>query len=99
LDIKCIIYVCLCVCVCVMLCALSITSKWWFNLVIDTDTCYVLSFIKQKKNYYSYKLRYKGYLELIYKCLSYDMCTELTHIRILYGEITCVYRKAHMIIV
>jgi hypothetical protein len=43
----------------------------------------------------SYKLRYKVYLELIYGCLSLDMYTELTRIRIQYGDITYVYIKAH----
>jgi len=89
-------------CVCVMLCkrsnvsyTLSIISKWRFDLVIDTHTYYILSFIKQKNNCF-HKLRYKRYLELIYRCLSHDMCTELTHMRILYGEIICVYIKAHI---
>jgi hypothetical protein len=47
----------------------------------------------------SYKLRYKGYLELICRCLSKDMHTKLTCIRISYGEITYVYGKAHMTVV
>jgi hypothetical protein len=39
---------------------------------------------------------YKEYLELIYRWLSDDIHTELTCIRISYGEITCVYGKVHM---
>jgi hypothetical protein len=44
-------------------------------------------------------LRYDGYLELICKCLSDDMFTELTCIRIPYEKITRVYGKAHATIV
>jgi len=51
-----------------------------------------------KRNNYSYKMWYERYLELICKCLSHDMYTELTRIRILYEEITCVYKKAHVIV-
>jgi len=47
----------------------------------------------------SYKLRYEGYLELICKCLSEDMYTKLTCIRILYGEIICIYGEAYMTVV
>jgi hypothetical protein len=46
----------------------------------------------------SHKLSFKGYLELICRCLSKDMHTELTYMRISYGEITYVYGKAHMIV-
>ena len=42
---------------------------------------------------------YKGYLELIYRCLLDDIYTKLTCMRILYEEITCVYRKTHVTIV
>jgi hypothetical protein len=49
-----------------------------------------------KENNYFHKLRYEGYLELIYGCLLNDMHTELTHMRILYGEITNAYEKAHV---
>jgi hypothetical protein len=41
----------------------------------------------------SYKLRYDEYL---YRCFSDGMRIELTHKRILYGEITHVYRKAQV---
>jgi hypothetical protein len=44
----------------------------------------------------SHKLRYKEYLKLICSCLSQDMYTEMTCMRISYGEITYVYGKAHM---
>ena len=36
---------------------------------------------------------YDKYLKLICKCLSDDMYIELTHVRIPYGEITCVYER------
>ena len=52
-----------------------------------------------KGSSYPKKLRYEGYLELIYKCLLDDMYTELTRMRILYCDITCVYEKAHMMVV
>jgi hypothetical protein len=48
-----------------------------------------------KENSCSNKLSYKGYLELICRYLSDDMHTKLTRMRILYGEITYVYKKAH----
>ena len=47
----------------------------------------------------SHKLRYEGYLEIICRCMSDDMYSELTYMRILYGEITCIYGKAHMTVV
>jgi len=52
-----------------------------------------------KRNGCSYKLSYKKYLELICKCLSQDMYTELICMKILYREITYVYEKAHVTIV
>jgi len=39
---------------------------------------------------------YERYLELIYKCLSDDMYTKLTRVRIPYEEITCVCEKTHV---
>jgi hypothetical protein len=42
---------------------------------------------------------YDGYLELIYRCLSDDMLTELTRVRISYEEITYIYGKIHVIVV
>ena len=58
---------------------------------------YVPSF--KKGNRCSNKLRYEGYLKLIYRCLSNDMYVKLTRKRILYGEITYIYGKAHVIVV
>jgi hypothetical protein len=52
-----------------------------------------------KRNNFSYKLRYERSLKLICRYLSDDIYTELTFKRILYGEITYVYGKAHMIVV
>jgi len=52
-----------------------------------------------KESRCSYKLRYKGYLELICRCLSEDMYTELFHMRIPYREITYVFRKVHVTVV
>ena len=49
-----------------------------------------------KENSCSHNLRYEGYLKLIYRCLSHDMYTKLTRMRIQYEEITCVYGKAHV---
>ena len=49
-----------------------------------------------KGSNYSHKLRYKGYLELICKCLSQNMYTELTCMRIPYGKITYIYGKTHL---
>ena len=46
----------------------------------------------------SHKLMYERYLELIHRCLLDDMYTKLTHMRILYADIICVYRKAHVTI-
>jgi hypothetical protein len=43
----------------------------------------------------SHKLRYEKYLELICRCLSDYIYTELTRMRIPYGEIIRVYEKAH----
>jgi hypothetical protein len=56
-------------------------------------------FFFMKGNNCSYKLRCEGYLELICRCLSNDMHTEQIHMRILYGEITCFYGKAHVTVV
>jgi hypothetical protein len=42
---------------------------------------------------------YKKQLELICRCLLDDMYTKLTHMRISYEEITCVYIKTHMTVV
>jgi hypothetical protein len=47
----------------------------------------------------SHKLRYKEYLELICRYLSYDMFIELDRMIISYGEITYIYGKAHMMVV
>ena len=52
-----------------------------------------------KRNSYSYKPRYERYLKLIYTCLSDDMCTELTRMKISDVEITCAHGKAHMMVV
>jgi hypothetical protein len=61
---------------------------------IKIDTYYVLFFMIG--NNCSHKLRYEGYLELICRCLSDNMFTELSRMRTPYGEITCVYGKTHM---
>jgi hypothetical protein len=55
---------------------------------------YVILFMKGSS--YSYKLRYEGYLELICMCLLDNMYTELTHVRIPYGEIICINGKTCM---
>ena len=47
----------------------------------------------------SYKLRYERCIELICRCLSDDMYTELTHMKISYGEIIYVYEKAYVMVV
>jgi hypothetical protein len=47
-----------------------------------------------KENSCSHKLRYRRYLELIYKRLSNDMNIELTRMRIPYEKITYVYKKS-----
>ena len=56
-----------------------------------------------KENSYSHKLRHERYLELIYRYMLDDMYTKLTHMKISYVilrlKITCVYRKAHVIVV
>jgi hypothetical protein len=39
-----------------------------FIKTVKTNTYYIISFIKESN--YSYKLRYKGYLELICRLLS-----------------------------
>ena len=52
-----------------------------------------------KENNCSHKLRYKGYLKLICKCLSDNIYNELTCIRIPYRKITCVCGKTHMMVV
>jgi len=41
---------------------------------------------------------YKVYQELICKCLSNGMYTELTHMGIPYDEIIYIYRKAHVVV-
>ena len=75
----------------------SIFYKDWILIkVVKTDTYYISSFMKGSNC--SHKLRYERYLKLIYKCLLDYMYTKLTHMRILYGEITSIYRKPHMII-
>ena len=51
-----------------------------------------------KKNSCSHKLRCEGYLKLIYRCLSYDMYTKLTSMRVPYEKITCIYGKTHVIV-
>jgi len=60
---------------------------------------YIMFFFFMKKNSYSYKLRYEGYLELICRCLSDDMYTKLTHMKISYRVISCVYGKSHIKVV
>ena len=52
-----------------------------------------------KENNFSHKLRYERYLELIYKCFSNYMYTELTCMKIPYKKIIYVYEKAHMTVV
>ena len=52
-----------------------------------------------KRSNCSHKLGYEGCLELICRCLSDDMYTKPTRMRISYGDITCFYGKAHMTIV
>jgi len=51
-----------------------------------------------KRSSCSLKLRYERYQWQIYKYLSYDMYTELTHMSIPYGEITYVYIKAYVMV-
>jgi hypothetical protein len=41
---------------------------------------------------------YEGYLKLKYRYLLDDLYNELTCTRISYGEITYVYKKAHVIV-
>jgi hypothetical protein len=65
--------------------------------VVQIVTYYVHSFVKWSSC--SYKMKYKGYLELIYRCLLNVMYSELTGKRISYEEITYVYEKAHVIVV
>ena len=48
---------------------------------------------------YSYKLRYKRYLKLIYRCLLNKKYIKLTHMGISHGDITRIYRKTHMVVV
>jgi hypothetical protein len=52
-----------------------------------------------KENSCSHKLRYEGYLKLICRCLSDDMYIKLTHVRISYRVISCVYGKSHIKVV
>jgi hypothetical protein len=72
-------------------------SDWILIRIIETNTYYVLSLIKEVSCFH--KLRYERYVELIFKCLLDDMYTELIRMRISYEEITYVYKKAHMMIV
>ena len=51
-----------------------------------------------KKRSCSYKLRYEGDLELICRCFSYDIYTELTYIKILYEKITCDHEKVYVMV-
>jgi hypothetical protein len=51
-----------------------------------------------KKNNFSYKSRNEKYLKLISLYLSVDMYIELTHMKNLYGQITCIYEKARVIV-
>ena len=44
----------------------------------------------------SLKLKYDEYLEKIYRYLLDDIYTNMTRVRILYGEIACIYIKAHV---
>ena len=46
----------------------------------------------------SYKLMYERYLELICRCFSYDIYTELTYMKILYEKITCDHEKAYVMV-
>jgi tRNA pseudouridine-54 N-methylase len=52
-----------------------------------------------KRSSCSHKLGNEGYLELICRCLSDDIFTELTRMKISYEEIICVYGKTHVMIV
>ena len=52
-----------------------------------------------KENSCSHKLRYEGYLKLICRCLSDNMYIKLTHVRISYRVISCVYGKSHIKVV
>jgi hypothetical protein len=65
--------------------------------VVETDAYYVFSF--KKENICSHNLRYERYVKLICMCLPYDMYTELTHMKIPYRKIICIYGKAHMTVV
>ena len=40
---------------------------WTFIKVVETDTYYVFSFMKRNSS--SYKIKYEGYLQLIYRFL------------------------------
>ena len=51
-----------------------------------------------KGNICSHKPKYKGYLELICRCLLDEMYTELTRMKISYKEITYLYKKAHVMV-
>ena len=55
-------------------------------------------FIYIKRNKCSHKSRYDEYMELIGRWYMMDDMYELTRKRILYGEITYVYKKAIMIV-
>ena len=61
-------------------------------IVVDNNIYYVF-FSFMKGSSCSHKLKYKGYLEIIYRCMLDDIYYKLTHMRILYGEITCIYGK------
>ena len=71
-------------------------KDWTLIKIIKTSVYYVHFLIKGKGC--SYKLRYEGYLKLICRCLSNNMYTELTRNRIIYGAITYIYEKTHMIV-
>jgi hypothetical protein len=56
-------------------------------------------FYFMKENSYSHKLKYEGYLEIIYRYLSNDIYIKLTCMRISYRKITYIYEKIHVTLV
>ena len=58
----------------------------------------MLFFFLMEGSICSLKLKYDEYLEKICRYLLDDIYTNMTRVKILYGEIACIYIKAHVMV-
>jgi hypothetical protein len=72
-------------------------NRMELTTLVETGTYYIIFFMKGSS--FSRMSGYKEYLELICGCLSYDIYTKMTRVRIPYRDITYIYGKAHVMVV